>query len=108
METILTSLAEIVKNEVEDYARGGWWQGAGYAISDQVRQIYSVVFVPDRPRPFPARVVVMARVVEDWVMIDEDTTDRPLLQELVRAGIPRARIVLLYAGETAAEPSTNQ
>lgn len=94
----IKNLTGIVKREVEDYARGGWWKGASYAVSDQERQLYAVVFVPDRPRPFPARIVVMARVVGDSVIIDEDTTDRPL--ELVRAGVPRERIVLLYAGET--------
>jgi hypothetical protein len=41
----------------------------------------------------------MARVVGETVLIDEDITDRPLWEELVRAGIPRERIVLLYAGE---------
>lgn len=41
----------------------------------------------------------MARVVGDMVVIDEDITDRPLVNELVRAGIPREKIVLLYAGE---------
>jgi hypothetical protein len=44
-------------------------------------------------------VVVLARIVDDFVIIDEDTTDRPLWQELVQAGIPRERIICLYAGE---------
>jgi hypothetical protein len=37
------------------------------------------------------------------VVIDEDTTDRPLVHELVRAGIPRERIICLYIGETLPE-----
>lgn len=97
------SIREVVKREVEDYARGGWFQAEGYAVSDDVRQIYTVIVVPDLPRPFPARVVVMARIVGDYVVIDEDTTDRPLFDELERAGIPRERIVLLYAGQTLPE-----
>ena len=95
----IDELTTIVQREVEDYTSGGYWQASAYPVSDTVRQIYTAVVVPDRPRPFPARVAVMARVVGDIVIIDEDITDRPLVNELIRAGIPREKIVLLYAGE---------
>ena len=98
MERVM-DLPLVIQHEVEDYAKGHWWKSAGYAVSDISRRIYTVVVVPDRPRPFPARVVVMARIVDNYVVIDEDTTDRPLWQELVQAGIPRAKIICLYAGE---------
>jgi hypothetical protein len=39
--------------------------------------------------------------VDDTVIIEHDTTDRPLWKELVRAGIPREQIILAYAGEEA-------
>lgn len=103
MDTTLDALNVTVQREVEDYARGGDWKATTYPVSDPVRQTYAVVVVPDRPRPFPARIVVMARVVDDHVIIDEDTTDKPLFEELMRAGIPREKIVLLYAGETYGE-----
>jgi KaiC/GvpD/RAD55 family RecA-like ATPase len=38
------------------------------------------------------------------VIIEEDRTDRPLVDELIAAGIPRERIVLAYIGE--APPAT--
>jgi|FLYN01.1.fsa_nt_gi hypothetical protein len=95
----VTDLATIVQREVEDYASGGDHKAVSYAVSDTARQIYTAIVVPDLPRPFPARVIVMARVVDDMVIIDEDTTDRPLWEELVRAGIPREKIILTYAGE---------
>jgi hypothetical protein len=37
----------------------------------------------------------------DRIIIDEDTTDRPLVDALISAGVPREKIVLLYAGEEA-------
>ncbi len=43
--------------------------------------------------------MVMARIVNDTVIIDEDTTDRPLVNELANAGIPRDKIVLAYLPE---------
>jgi hypothetical protein len=95
----LKSLDPIVQSEVEDYARGKAWGATVYPLSDRERHFYSVIVVPDLPRPFPARVVVMARVVGEMVIIDEDTTDRPLYEELIRAGVERSRIICLYAGE---------
>jgi hypothetical protein len=41
--------------------------------------------------------------VGDKVVIEEDTTDRPLVNELVRAGIPREQIICTYIGEKLPE-----
>lgn len=95
----VADLTTILRREVSDYS-GPALKATTHYIEDAARQIYTVVVVPDLPRPFHARVIVMARIVEDKVVIDEDTTDRPLVDELVRAGVPRERITLLYAGET--------
>jgi hypothetical protein len=92
-------LAAVVQQEVEWYTQGDTWKATTYPITDHQRRTYAVVVVPDLPRPFKARVVVMARIVDDMVIIDEDTTDKPLVDALVKAGIPREKIVLLYAGE---------
>lgn len=97
MERII-DLTTIVQREVEDYS-GPALKATMYSLVDHAQRIYSVVVVPDLPRPFPARVVVMARIVDGYVIIDEDTTDRPLWQELVQSGIPREKIICLYAGE---------
>lgn len=94
-------LAAVVQRAVDWYAQGGDSKAVSYPLTDHQRRSYAVVVVPDLPRPFKARVVVMARIVDDMVIIDEDTTDRPLVDALVKAGIPRDRIVLLYAGEEA-------
>ncbi|NWG15472.1 MAG: XisI protein [Chloroflexi bacterium] len=71
-------------------------------ILDAIRHIYTVIAVPDYPRKFPAGIVVMARIAEDKVIAEHNITDRLLWQELVRAGIPRERIILTYAGEPQA------
>jgi hypothetical protein len=98
-------LSAVVQRVVEEYA-GPTLRATNYLLIDHERRAYSVVVVPDRPRPFPARVVALARIVDDFVIIDEDTTDCPLWQALVRAGIPRERIICLYAGEEM--PATTQ
>lgn len=92
-------LTAIVQREVEDYAKGHWWQATSYPITDAARQHYAVLVIPDYPRETPAAIVVAARVVGDRVIIDEDITDRPLVDELIRAGIPREHIICAYSGE---------
>jgi XisI protein len=92
-------LTTTVQHEVEDYARGGSWKAITYPVSDMARQNYVIVAVPDFPRKYKSTIIVAARVVEDKVIIDEDITDKPLWQELVRAGIPREQIICAYAGE---------
>ena len=99
MDTV-AELTQTVQNAVEDYAKGGWIKASGYAVSDTNRHIYLVMAVPDYPRRFPAGIVVAARIKNDKVIIEEDTTDKPLWEELVRMGIPREQIILSYAGES--------
>jgi hypothetical protein len=60
----------------------------------------AAVSVPHLPRPWPSRVIVMAQVVRDQVVIIEDITDKPLVDALVHnAAIPRDKIILAYKGE---------
>jgi hypothetical protein len=101
----ILDLVMIVRREVEDYAKGGIWKAITYPVSDHARQHYAVLVIPDYPRKDPAAIVVAARVVDDKILIEEDITDRPLWEELVRAGIPREKIICLYAGEQL--PSNN-
>jgi hypothetical protein len=92
----------IVQREVEDYAGPGF-DIELYAVSDHPRQIYTVLVIPeyDSRKKIDSGIVVMARVVGNVVIIDEDITDRPLFKELMRAGIPREQIILAYAGESS-------
>ena len=94
----IADLTAIVRHEVEDYS-GPSIKARTYAISDVAKQTYTVLIVPDFPRKFEANIMVLAHIENDKVLIEEDTTDRPLWRELVRAGIPREQIILTYAGE---------
>jgi hypothetical protein len=94
--------ATITRREVDMYA-GNTWHGASYAILDDVHQRYTAIFVSDQPAASGgvAQVIVMAHVVGEYVVIDEDRTlDKPLYQALmVNGGIARDKIILAYQGE---------
>ena len=70
-------LTKILQHEVEEYS-GLSIKAKTFAISDTAKQTYSVIIVPDFPRKFEANIMVLARIVDDKVIIEEDTTDRPL------------------------------
>jgi hypothetical protein len=100
----LTVLETITRTEVEKYLPISY-TSKYYALLDDVQKLYAVVSVPQLPRPWPSRVVVMAQVVDDKVIIIEDITDKPLVDALmVNGGVPREKIILDYAGE--AVPTT--
>jgi hypothetical protein len=98
-------LAQIVQTEVEKYAGSG--RGANirlFPVIDEKRQTYTVTAVDYPTHKAPAMIVVLARLVGETVVIEEDVTDKPLLDALLQQGIPRNQIVLAYQGEPIPDP----
>lgn len=101
----LQELQNAVSREVEGYV-GFSPQASMYPILDDAHQTYGVVIVPNMPSQLPTEIVVMARVVGHSVVIEVDTTDKPLVDALmVNQHIPREHIILAYAGESIPETS---
>jgi hypothetical protein len=46
----------------------------------------------------PMRVLLMARIEGDLIIIEEDRTDKPLVEALMQRGIPCQQLILAYAG----------
>jgi uncharacterized protein with ACT and thioredoxin-like domain len=93
-------LKEIVRTEVKKYAGTG--NGINvklFPVLDDENLIYAVNAVDYPTRDEIASVVVMARIVGDKVIIEEDATDKKLVDALLQQGIPRDKIILAYAGE---------
>lgn len=101
----MDQLTDIVREEVEKYAAGG--RGANiilFPLLDDVHQTYAVNAIDYPSREEGAGVVVMARVVGDKVVIEDDGTDKPLVDALLQRGIPRSQIILAYEGEPIPDP----
>jgi len=95
----VTNVQAITSRVIEDYATRSL-NSKLYYIHDDTRKIDSVLVVPLK-RDIEPHIMVMTRIEGDQVIIEADTTDRPLDEALVAAGIPRAQIVLAYSGEIA-------
>jgi hypothetical protein len=93
-------LVTILRQEVAEYASNG--RGGNillFPLLDDTHQIYAVNAVDYPTRKDVAGVVVLARIAENKIVIEEDATDRQLVDALLQKGVPREQIVLAYAGE---------
>ena len=96
----MDNLKRTVREEVEKYAAGE--RGANillFAILDDEHSIYAVNAVDYPKRDDVAGVVVMVRIFGNRVVIEEDMTDKKLVDALQQRGILRDQIVLAYKGE---------
>lgn len=93
----MANLADIVREEVLWYTGGGT-NPILLSVIDEPRQIYCAIAINHfrTIRHHKAGVVVMARIVEDKVIIEADNTDKPLDAALEWRGIPREKIILAY------------
>ena len=96
-------LKEIVREEVAWYGSGGGVHHRSYATLDDIQGIYSVNTIGDPGYEYATRLVMLARIVGDKVIIEYDNTNRPLYESLMYAGIPREQIILAYEGEPIPE-----
>jgi hypothetical protein len=105
MDRIAENMADLVSQITGEYQDVEGYKDTSYYLQDSVKQIYSLIIVPDDDHPLlkAPRLMILVRVTADNIVIEVDTTDRPLYQALVRAGIPREKIILRYAGETLPE-----
>jgi hypothetical protein len=101
----MENLTEIVREEVEKYAGGGRGENLIlFPLRNDQQHVYAVTAIDYPVREAGAEVVVMARVAGDKVVIEEDNTDRYLVDALLQRGIPRDHIILAYDGEPIPDP----
>jgi hypothetical protein len=92
----MDSLNDVVRKVVFSYASDGL-NLRTYPLSNDEQHVYAVNVIDWPEQHRPAAVVVLARVEGNQVIIEEDLTDRPLVEALVREGVPREQIILKYA-----------
>lgn len=99
----MVRLKEILREEVLKYAGSG--RGINlrlFPLLDDEHQTYGVAAVDYPTREAPSDLVVFARLEQDTIIIEEDLTDKKLVDALLQRHIPREKIILAYEGEEAA------
>jgi hypothetical protein len=96
----VSKLTEIVRREVARYAATSD-DALFFPIFDEEKQAYAVVVIERQQELRPSWVLVMARIADDKIIIEEDATlEKHLVDALrVNAGVPRSQIILAYSGE---------
>ncbi|MEQ8672663.1 MAG: element excision factor XisI family protein [Aggregatilineales bacterium] len=95
----MADLKSIVEHEMREYAGEGI-NGQTYFTHDDQNNVMTIVFSGIANGKSFSTISIFARIVNDMIIIDEDKTNKPLVDALVQSGIPREKIVLSYAGES--------
>lgn len=94
----MATLKEILIAELEKYSGQGL-NAIALPIFDEKRNYYAITVVDYPHHENPADLIILARISDDKIVIEEDMTDKKLVDALLQQGIPREQIVLSYAGE---------
>ena len=93
------ALINVTRQALERYA-GYSEDSKAYLLRDDEQHIYGINIIKNEPGPQHGLVMIQARILGDYVVIDQDMLwDKNLWQALEKAGIPREQIILAYKGE---------
>ena len=93
----LTHYRQVLRRVMGEYA--DWSRGGGITaevVEDPSRDHFELVRFGWQRRQYFHGAVLHADLIGDKIWIHWDGTDRPLAEELVAAGVPKADIVLGY------------
>ena len=99
----MATLKEILVSELEKYAGEGV-NALTFPVFDEQRQHYAIAIIDHPKRKQPTDVIILARIAGDKIVIEEDMTDKKLVDALLQQGITREQIILAYDGEAAPAP----
>lgn len=97
----MDALNATVRQTMQGYARRGLNSSSTLMHSDD-DSFLSIVTVPDAKEE-SAFTSLLVRITSDTIIVERDQNSKPLVDALVQAGIPRNRIILVYAGEAIPE-----
>ncbi len=98
----MDTLTSILQQAMMGYA-GEALNGYSYLTSSADQQVFTVVSVGQVRGQRIVDTGLVVRIKDNRIVIEYDANDKPLVDALVSAGIPRNRIVLADAGEIAEE-----
>jgi len=94
----MDTMTDVLHQMVAGYA-GRALNGFGYLLTSEAEQVFAVVSVGHVRDKRIVDTGLVARVAGDRIITERDVNDKPLVDALVQAGVPRRSIVLAYAGE---------
>ncbi len=93
-----TTLKQILLEELDGYTGEGLNDYA-YLTTNEVEQIYTIIDIATVHGKRFVGTVLVARLVNDQVVIELDRHDKMLVEALKARGVPESQIVLAYRGD---------
>ena len=95
----METLQHTLKTALAGYA-GPALNGESLLTANADGRVLTIVSIGPVAGETVVDIGLIARVVDERVIIDRDVNNKPLIDALLQAGVPRRQIVLVYAGET--------
>ena len=93
-----TTLKQILLEELDGYTGEGLNDYA-YLTANEVEQIYTIVDIASVRGKRLVGTVLVARLVNDQIVIELDRHDKMLVDALKARSVPEAQIILAYRGD---------
>lgn len=105
----MDTLTQIVKETVFWYVSGGL-DHKMYGVVDEEQQLFAAVAINFPIHKRDPMIVVMARISGDTVIVEEDRTDRSLVNKLIENGVPPEKVIRPGVGDPLpdANPELNE
>ncbi len=98
----MDAMTNTLRKVIDGYA-GKALNGHSYLTISPDEQVFTVVAVGKIEGERFVNVGLVVHLIADRIVIERDVNDKPLVDALIQAGIPRSQIVLAYAGEPVEE-----
>ena len=98
----MDKLEHILETCMRTYATKGH-NGRSYFTKNDTEKVMTVVSSFVVQGNHYVDTTLMARLVNERIIIEQDKTNKPLVDMLLAADIPRSQITLVYAGESVEE-----
>jgi CTP:phosphocholine cytidylyltransferase-like protein len=98
----MDKLGKILETCMRTYATDGI-NGRSYFTKNDTENVMTVVSSFVFQTTHHVDTTLMARIENARIIIEQDKTNKPLVEMLLQQGIPREQITLVYAGESIEE-----
>jgi XisI protein len=98
----VATLKDTLQHVLMGYA-GEALNGCSYLTSSADQEVFTIVSIGQVRGQHIVDTGLVVRLVNDKIVVERDVNDKPLVDALVQAGVPRGQIVLAYAGESVEE-----
>ena len=96
------TLMQLLIKEITPY-ENDILNGHSYLTKSADNRVFAVISVDNKHNEYSGDAGLIARIDDDKIIIEHDMYNKPLVDALVQAGVPREQIVLTYSGEALSE-----